>query len=434
MFTLRLNDKPRIYILLLCSIATAVTLISSYLTYMNALSAAKDSLKLQALGIGVSLEAVLKDSYGWVAAGTKKNIFGEVIADGSQRGIAYIALYNNKGTTLMHSNDRLVGRIVSDNVIAEVAQRGNPFYRQAELATGEEVFIMDFPVHIKSEAFVLRIALHTYPAEAAVRQANLQLVSVAGIIIVLWIAGFLFIRAAERSERLEADLRQKARLAMLGEMASVLAHEIRNPLGSIKGFAQYLIEESENIGSQESLEKYNKILKEQLGIVVDESGRLEKLTEDLLLYARPVEVRPEEFTLKALVDESVSAMTSQGNIDLLISVPEDIRITTDRDKLRQIISNLIQNAADAASDNGILEISAKLSGNKVLISFKDNGCGMNNDIVVKAFDPFFTTKAKGTGLGLTIVGRLTSALSGSIEIQSKTGRGTIVIITLPSKL
>lgn len=430
----RLSAKPRTYILLLCAIATVVTLISSYLTYMSAISSAKDSLKLQALGIGVSLEAALKDSPVPAAVRNQKNIFSEVIADGSRPGIAYIALYDNNGTTLMHSNDRLTGRRISDNVIPEVARGGKPFYRQSGLATGEEVFIMDLPVRIKTDVFILRIALHPYPAEAAVRQANLQIASIAGIIIALWIAGFLFIKTAERSERLEADLREKERLAMLGEMAAVLAHEIRNPLGSIKGFAQYLIEESENPGTRENLENYNKILKEQLGIVVDESGRLEKLTEDLLLYARPVEVRPGEFNLKSLVDESVRAMSKPGNIVLAISIPESISITTDRDKLRQIISNLVQNAADTASGSGILDISARLSKGRVAISFKDDGCGMSDDIASKAFEPFFTTKTKGTGLGLAIVRKLTAALSGSINIESKAGSGTVVTLTLPDKL
>ncbi|TAN40669.1 MAG: hypothetical protein EPN22_17055 [Nitrospirae bacterium] len=428
---LRSNAKPRTYIILLCAIATFVSLVSAYFTYTNARSSAEDSLKLQALGIGVSIEAALKDGHDFAL---KKNIFSEVIADESRTGIAYIALYDNKGTTLAHSNERLAGRIVVDNTLAEAILSGKPFFRHSALATGEEVFIMDFPVHIKMDILTLRIALHTYPAEAAVRQANLQIVGIAGIIIALWIAGFLFIKAAERSERLEADLRQKERLAMLGEMASVLAHEIRNPLGSIKGFAQYLLEEAENPGNRENPEHYRGILKEQLGIVVDESGRLEKLTEDLLLYARPVEVRPEEFDLRSLVDEAVRAMGKTGNTDLSLSIPEGIRITTDRDKLRQIISNLIQNAADAASDNGVLNISAKLSGGKILVSVKDNGQGMDSETASKAFEPFFTTKTKGTGLGLTIVRKLTTALSGSITIESKADSGAVVTLELPEKL
>ncbi|MDI6800667.1 MAG: histidine kinase dimerization/phospho-acceptor domain-containing protein, partial [Thermodesulfovibrionales bacterium] len=144
------------------------------------------------------------------------------------------------GKTLLHSNENLIGRQMMDDFIKAVSEKGEPVYSYITLGTGEKVFVLNYPVHIKGTERIGRIALHTYPSERIVRQAMLQIISIVVIIIILWIIGYFFIRAVNKTEHIKAMLAEKERLAAIGEMASVLAHEIRNPLGSIKGFAQYL--------------------------------------------------------------------------------------------------------------------------------------------------------------------------------------------------
>jgi two-component system sensor histidine kinase HydH len=230
----------------------------------------------------------------------------------------------------------------------------------------------------------------------------------------------------KKSDELTTMMAEKEHLAVIGEMSAVLAHEIRNPLGSIKGFAQYLAENSHS-GSAE------------LTVIINEAKRLERLTEDLLLYARPSEARAEVFNLAELVDEVIrdadaSARTRQYALTLTREVPDGLMIISDRGMLKQILSNIIQNAVEASLRDGHIDIRASLAGNTITITIGDSGSGMDNKTRQRAFDSFFTTKAKGTGLGLAIVRRLLKTLGGKIDIRSTQGKGTIITVTLSAKL
>jgi two-component system sensor histidine kinase HydH len=219
---------------------------------------------------------------------------------------------------------------------------------------------------------------------------------------------------------------EKEHLAVIGEMSAVLAHEIRNPLGSIKGFAQYLAE-SNHGGSAE------------LTVIINEARRLERLTEDLLLYARPSAARAEEFAMSELVDEVVrtaceSDRVKQYAITITPEMPDGLKIITDRGMLKQILSNIIQNSVEASDRKGHIDLRAAQAGTSITITISDSGSGMDKETRDRAFDSFFTTKAKGTGLGLAIVRRLLKALGGRIEIQSAPGQGAIITMTLSAKL
>ncbi len=414
------SNGNRIYLIIILAFATAVTVTSSLLTYRNSINAAEDSLKLQTLGIAVSLEASLSKT-----SLRSENIFKDIITEGKWEGIAFIALYDKSGTTLLHSNENLIGRQVQNKSIKAAADTGKPVYEYITLGTGERVFAINFPAHIHNSEKILRLTLHTYPAQNIVRQARLQLISISIVILLLWITGYFFIKAVNRSEELRKVIVEKERLAMLGEMASVLAHEIRNPLGSIKGFAQYLSE-------QDSAKK------ELLDIIVSESKRLERLTDDMLVYARPVELRLEEISLHELINDVVQSLqpthNTSSNIDIKTLVPTDIKVNSDRDKLRQILINIIQNSIDAVNENGIIEIKTEPSDDKITILVSDNGRGMDNETKQRAFKPFFTTKTMGTGLGLAIVDKLIKSISGTIELESEPHKGSTFRITIPRNL
>lgn len=407
------------YLIAILVFATVITLISALLTYKNSIKAAEDSLNLQAIGIAVSLETSLNNSN---ELKKQKNIFKEIITEGSWEGIAFIALYDKNGTTVLHSNENLIGRQAQDGNLKKVIDNGMPFHTYITLGTGEKVFVLDFPVHIQGVENILRLALHTYPAEGIVRQARLHVLGMFFIIVVLWVVGYFFIRASRHSDELRMKMAERERFAVIGEMASVLAHEIRNPLGSIKGFAQYLKEQNANKIAWGT---------DSLDIIISESKRLEVLTEELLMYAKPVELKSENLDVLELVNEVIKAM-QESKVDIKVSVPAGITIKSDSTKLKQILMNILQNAIDAESK--VIDIKAEIMNDRVAIQVSDDGCGMSQEIKENAFKPFFTTKAKGTGLGLAIVDKLTKAIGGEIELRSEPQKGTVFKIVIPKNL
>lgn len=412
--------KAHIYLIIILVVASITTLLSTLIIYRNSLRAAEESLKLQALGIAVSLEPSLQTAH------VKENIFKDIITEASWEGIAFIALHDRSGLTLLHSNENLVGRRIDSPDIKISADEERPVFEHLTLGTGEEVFVLNYPIHARDAVKVLRLALHPYPAKNIIRQARLQAISIAITVVVLWVIGFFFIKAVKRSEQLSVMMEERERLAVIGEMAAVLAHEIRNPLGSIKGFAQYLLEKGTGV-------------KGELGVIIDEARRLERLTEDLLFYARPSEVRTEKFNLSELADEAILSLyeSDQGKMAsarINATIPIDILMVSDREKLKQILSNILQNSAEAVSGGGFIELKAEQVGDKIIIIVSDNGCGMDEETRSRAFNSFFTTKAKGTGLGLAIVDKLTRALGGQIKLESETAGGTACTITLPAAL
>ena len=138
--------------------------------------------------------------------------------------------------TLLHSNENLVGRKIDSPDIRKSADEEKPIFEHVTLGTGEDVFVLNYPIHARDSVRVLRLALHPYPAQDIIRQARLQTISIGIVVIAIWVMGFFFIRAVKRSETLSTMMAKRERFAVVGEMAAVLAHEIRNPLGSIKGF------------------------------------------------------------------------------------------------------------------------------------------------------------------------------------------------------
>jgi|WetSurMetagenome_2_1015567.scaffolds.fasta_scaffold00081_10 two-component system, NtrC family, sensor histidine kinase HydH len=412
--------KTHLYLAVVLTAATVSILLSAFIFYHNSLGAADESLRLQALGIAASLEPSLRDIKG------KEMLFPDIITAAAWEGIAYIALYDKNGLTLLHSNESLVGRKVDLPEIRAAVEEGRPLTGYMTLGTGEEVFVMNYPISLKGSMNVLRLALHPYPAQDIIRQAKLQAVSVSLSVLFLWILGFFLVRAVRKSDELTALMVEKERLAVIGEMAAVLAHEIRNPLGSIKGFAQYLAE-GRHGGSAE------------LDVIISEAIRLERLTEDLLLFARPSEPRVEAFDLSGLVEETLGPARAldrvrQHAITLNSEVPEGLTAHTDREMLRQILANVVHNSVEASAGDGIISLAAAQSGNLINIEIRDNGCGMDKKTMDRAFDSFFTTKARGTGLGLAIVSRLLNALGGRIGIQSSPGQGSVITIAVPAKV
>jgi two-component system sensor histidine kinase PilS (NtrC family) len=225
-------------------------------------------------------------------------------------------------------------------------------------------------------------------------------------------------------KQMEALVKRAERMAALGVMAAGIAHEVRNPLASISGAVQML-------SVEENLDGEDRRLME---IVKRETERLNLLISDFLLYARPREPQPRKCSLKDLVEETVSVFqrsTDEGDTKVNCHLDE-VESAVDPDQIRQVLWNLLTNAARAVDGAGEVQIHLKArDGGGVQIEVADNGPGVPEDLRLKIFEPFFTTREEGSGLGLATVSRIIEAHRGSIELECPAGGGSRFIVRLP---
>jgi PAS domain S-box-containing protein len=219
----------------------------------------------------------------------------------------------------------------------------------------------------------------------------------------------------------EAQIREQAALTNLGQLAAVVAHEVRNPLAGLRASLQIL--------GGRCAEPDRQIV----GAMVRRIDELNQTVEDLLLYARPTAPRLQRVDLAALVrDVAQSARVATGNVGPPIDVTGDDGVTalTDVDMLRAALLNVTMNACQAG---GALPVSIGLSndGRVCEVAVADRGAGIPADVRERVFEPFFTTRPAGTGLGLAIVKRVVEVLDGTIVLNERPGGGTIARITVP---
>ncbi|MCX8069878.1 MAG: hypothetical protein N2738_05180, partial [Thermodesulfovibrionales bacterium] len=281
--------KKLMYFIVLLLIATIIIIIDNAITYNHSQVIAEDATKLQALGVAVSLEAALKD---YNLRSNQSNLFRDIINEGKWEGIAFIGLYDINGLTLLHSNNNLIGRYIKDDILKRASDNETIIYEYLLLGTGERVFTINMPIHTLkiSPNPILRVAIHTFQIERLKGIVRIKVTAMLIVLSILWLFGIILFINQKKAERLELKIAEKQRFAHIGEMASVLAHEIRNPLGSIKGFSQYLYESVKDDRQRDALK-----------IIIEESSRLELLTDELLTYARPIEVKIQQVELSSLI-------------------------------------------------------------------------------------------------------------------------------------
>lgn len=222
----------------------------------------------------------------------------------------------------------------------------------------------------------------------------------------------------------EEQLREQAALTRLGEMAAVVAHEVKNPIAGIRGALQVIL-------SRMPPEQRDR------AIVVDIIDRLDGLSNivrDLLLYARPAPPRHEPLDLKTMLESTTTLLKRDP---ALTGVTLDITgapppVYGDGEQLRVVFQNLIINAAQAMGGRGAIGVAIASDGAMCRVAIHDHGPGMPAEVLAKAFDAFFTTKHRGTGLGLAIARHIVEAHRGRIEIASEPGKGTTVAVVLPA--
>jgi two-component system sensor histidine kinase HydH len=226
-------------------------------------------------------------------------------------------------------------------------------------------------------------------------------------------------------QALQKALARSQRLASVGSLAAGVAHEIRNPLSSIKGFATYFRERYSHIPED----------REVSSIMIQEVDRLNRVVSQLLAFAKPVSINKQPVPVSDVIHKTLKLMERQSG-DRQIDIETKIQpglplIPMDSDQMGQVLLNLLLNSAESMTGNGRIVISATLNQDRLILQISDNGSGISETHLSQIFDLYFTTKTTGTGLGLAIVHNIVEAHDGDIKVESLAGKGTTVTIRIP---
>ena len=231
---------------------------------------------------------------------------------------------------------------------------------------------------------------------------------------------------ALEKQRLQQELFHKEKLAYVGQMASSIVHEIRNPLNTLETFIKYIPQKYNN---PEFRQKLTLLLPAEI-------ERMKKVLERLLEMAKPSHLNPESVNICELIDRTLELLKDRLELKKIIVKKEygsaQIIAPVDSDLIKQVFLNLFLNAVHALDEEGILTIGVKSSGAIIDIGINDNGPGIPSEIQKKLFTPFFTTKKDGIGLGLVITKEIIEEHGGSINVESTPGAGTTFTIQLPA--
>jgi two-component system sensor histidine kinase HydH len=235
----------------------------------------------------------------------------------------------------------------------------------------------------------------------------------------------LLIRDLTNVKRLEKELRRNEQLAALGKMAAGVAHELRNPLSSIKGLA-VLLKAKFSVPSYEA---------ETADILVKEVERLNRSIGELLDYAKPAQLKRDAASIQEIIGKTVSLVQVDAqsyNIDIRLEMDNDIPpILVDTDKMNQVFLNLFLNAIQAMEHGGELVVRTEKDRQTIIITIRDSGVGIEPENLNRVFDPYYTTKNDGTGLGLAMSSKIVEEHGGKIELSSVYGEVTEVRVILP---
>jgi PAS domain S-box-containing protein len=229
-----------------------------------------------------------------------------------------------------------------------------------------------------------------------------------------------------RRVRMEEQLREQTALARLGEMAAVLAHEIKNPLAGIRGVIQVIAGRMQRGGAEADM----------MGEVIARIDALDALMKDVLVFARPRRPKLQSVEIVPLVRLTAELLKQDADLrDLEMEVHgASPAVNGDPEMLKMVFQNLLLNAAHATKNTGRIRIDVSMSDDACKVTVEDNGPGIPREIHGKIFTPFFTTKSRGTGLGLATAKRFVEAHQGEISIECPPDGGTVVHLRLPLRV
>lgn len=341
----------------------------------------------------------------------------------SDRVVAYAFVVDSFGRVIFHTNRRMTGSLLS-------VEDRNRFFGYTEstgqkvtLQTGTPAYQYTYPVQgADGREARLRIVLNSLPADRLVARAHQMWWVVGGGLVAFWAVGIFFGWLLIRYMRLQEALAEKKHMALIGQMTAVLSHEIRNALGSIKGYTQWVDRKMEP----------DDVLRQPVGMALGGIERVELLVNELLLYSKDEQHRPERVNLAHLIGESLSLFHEWPG-EILGPTENEVWVYVDREKLHRVFINVVQNAIQAMGESGTVSVSVEPKGRWVRIRIIDTGPGIRPEEAELVFTPFHTSKVTGTGIGLAYSRKIVEAMGGKIELANRTDRtGAVLTIYLPA--
>ena len=223
----------------------------------------------------------------------------------------------------------------------------------------------------------------------------------------------------------QEKLIKSERLAAIGEVATTVGHDLRNPLTGIAGATYYLKKKLDS--------KMDKTTEEMLKLIEENIEYSNNIIKDILEYSREIKLELKEAAPKSITKGALSLVRVPNNIEVLDATQDEPKIRVDVEKMKRVFVNIIKNAVGAMSNGGKLTIASREKDGVLEIVFADTGTGIQKDVLEKIWTPFFTTKAKGMGLGLPICKRIIEAHGGNISVESTVGKGTTFTVAIPIK-
>jgi signal transduction histidine kinase len=292
----------------------------------------------------------------------------------------------------------------------------------------EVVFILFSPIFINKKYFwTVSAGMVLKYIILGIILLNVQVVVPTVIYIILSAIAFIILIRFDSYigslTKVHEELRRKERLAVIGQMAAAIGHEIKNPLSSLKGFTQLQRERYPNTN-------------DFYPIMIQEIDRINSIVNDLMYLGKPKKNNFATANIEEIIAYTLSITQQQAErnkvtIETTIAGPLP-PIDCDSHQLKQVFINLIKNAIESMPDGGRVKINVRvLGGNKMEISIRDEGCGIDDGLIPNLGEPFYTTKTEGTGLGLMVSNQIIQEHQGEITFKSIVGNGTMVIVTIP---
>jgi two-component system, NtrC family, sensor histidine kinase HydH len=359
-------------------------------------------------------------------------------------GLAELAVIDAGRRVLAHTDSRRLGLTFEAPGIEDLLNSRKIYDERFETRAGEPVCRILLPIHLGNSrddkpnevespssqagpAFsVAAITLFVKSVSFVTRQGRWNLFLTLSTCGLLLGVTFYYFLALKRSLRMEAVEAREKQWALLGRMSAALAHDIRNPLGAIKGLAQLL---SENPRPEGKASSY-------VETIVKEAERLEKLVGDLLIFAKPKQPQPRSFALGEMLGDIAGLFEQRFQIARVRMTVGDesnqLSLRTDYDLLKRVLINLVENSLLAMPEGGTILVSGRREPTlkRVILQLEDEGGSLPAESE-KLFEPFFTTRTSGTGLGLAISRQIIERLGGTIQLENRPVRGAACTIQLP---